>query len=111
MQDEVDRNPHRLRLNVIRGRNHALGLFDHVAALLLREVLSESRMREICMSGSMRTTYCVCLELRSLPSTGITRLHWYYEPLRHPWAPGLSLAGVRLVVADRAYPPGRLRAA
>ena len=23
------------------------------------------------------TTYCVCLELRSLPSTGITRLHWY----------------------------------
>ena len=35
------------------------------------------------------------LELRSLPSTGITRPHWYYEPLRHPGAPGLSLAGVR----------------
>ena len=48
------------------------------------------------------TTYCVCLELRSLPSTGITRLHWYYEPLRHPRAPGLSLTGVRLVIADRA---------
>jgi len=42
-------------------------------------------------------TYCVCLELRSLPSTGVTRLHRYYEPLRHPRAPGLSLAGVRLV--------------
>src|SRR5467141_2863940 len=28
--------------------------------------------------------YCVCLELRSLPSTGITQLHRYYEPLRHP---------------------------
>src|ERR1700675_4981689 len=27
------------------------------------------------------TTYCVCLELRSLPSTGITRLQRYYEPL------------------------------
>ena len=33
------------------------------------------------------TTYCVCLELRSLPSTGITRLPRYYEPLRHPRAP------------------------
>src|ERR1700726_362093 len=48
------------------------------------------------------TTYCVCLELRSLPSTGITRLPRYYEPLRHPRAPGLSLAGVRLVIADHA---------
>ena len=48
------------------------------------------------------TTCCVCLELRSLPSTGITRLQRYYEPLRHPRAPGLSLAGVRLVIADHA---------
>ena len=48
------------------------------------------------------TTYCVCLELRSLPSTGITRLQRYYEPLRHPRAPGLSLAGVRLVIPDHA---------
>src|SRR5712692_4091874 len=45
------------------------------------------------------TTYCVCLELRSLPSTGITQLQRYYEPLRHPNAPSLSLAGFRLVVA------------
>src|SRR3954464_9835741 len=48
------------------------------------------------------TTYCVCLELRSLPSTGVTRLQRYCEPLRHPTAPGLSLAGVRLVIPDLA---------
>src|SRR5467141_5218364 len=48
------------------------------------------------------TTYCVCLELRSLPSTGVTRLPRYYEPLRHPRAPGLSLAGFRLIIADHA---------
>jgi hypothetical protein len=39
------------------------------------------------------TTYYVCLELRSLPSTGVTRLQRYYEPLRHPKAPSLSLTG------------------
>ncbi len=48
------------------------------------------------------TTSCVCLELRSLPSTSVTRLQRYYEPLRHLTAPGLSLAGVRLVIPDRA---------
>src|SRR5262249_49757342 len=41
--------------------------------------------------------YCVCLELRPLPSTGVNRLQ-----LRHPKAPGLSLAGVRLIIADHA---------
>lgn len=40
----------------------------------------------------------VCLEPRLLPSTGITRLRQYYEPLRDPKASGLSLAGVRLVI-------------
>ena len=53
------------------------------------------------ISGSF-TTYCVCLELRSLPSTGVTRLPQYYEPLRHPRAPSLSLTGFRLVIADHA---------
>src|SRR6266849_1923147 len=52
-----------------------------------------------CPISTSFTTYCVCLELRSLPSTGITRLQRYYEPLRHPKAPGLSLAGFQLVVA------------
>src|SRR5208282_2443599 len=47
-------------------------------------------------------TSCVCLELRPLPSPGVTRLHRYYEPLRHPTAPGLSLAGVRLIIPDHA---------
>ena len=45
-------------------------------------------------------TFCVCLELRSLPSAGVTRFPRYYEPLRHPRAPGLSLAGVRLVLSS-----------
>src|SRR5258705_8667279 len=49
------------------------------------------------------TTYCVCLELRSLPSAGVTRPPRYYEPLRHPRAPGLSLTGFRLVIADHAF--------
>ena len=56
------------------------------------------------------TTYCVFLELRSLPSTGVTRLQRYYEPLRHPKAPSLSLAGFRLVVADHALGLPVLRA-
>ena len=47
-------------------------------------------------------TCCVRLELRPLPSTGITRLQRYYEPLRHPSAPGLSLTGVRLIIPDHA---------
>src|SRR5208282_5613391 len=48
------------------------------------------------------TTCCVRLELRSLPSPGITRLQRYYEPLRLPRAPGLSLTGIRLVIPDHA---------
>src|SRR5713101_6613410 len=55
-----------------------------------------------CPISRSVTTYCVCLELRSLPSTGVTRLQLYYEPLRHPRAPGLSLAGFQLVIADHA---------
>ena len=42
------------------------------------------------------STSCICLELRPLPSTGITRHLQYYEPLRHPMVPGPSLTGVRL---------------
>jgi hypothetical protein len=43
-------------------------------------------------------TSCVSLEPRPLPSLGVTRVQRYYGPLRHPIAPGLSLAGFRLVV-------------
>src|SRR5882724_9265518 len=55
-----------------------------------------------CPISRSLTASCVCLELRSLPSTGITRPQRYYEPLRHPRAPGPSLAGVRLVIPDHA---------
>src|SRR5271166_5149506 len=51
-----------------------------------------------------------CLELRPLPSTGITRLRRYYEPLRHPSAPGLSLTGVRLIIPDHVLGLPVLRA-
>jgi hypothetical protein len=40
---------------------------------------------------------CVRLYLKPLPSTGITRLHQYYEPLRHPTRPGPSLTSDRLI--------------
>src|SRR5271154_3845644 len=49
-------------------------------------------------------TFCVCLELRSLPSAGVTRFPRYYEPLRHPRAPGLSLTGVQLVLSSLTRP-------
>jgi hypothetical protein len=44
-------------------------------------------------------------EVRLLPSTGITRLHRYYGPVRLPKRPGLSLAGVRLVCDHRLGSP------
>ena len=53
----------------------------------------------------LSVTSCVGLELRPLPSPGVTRGQRYYGPLRHPRGnpacgvgPGLSLAGVRLRV-------------
>ena len=46
----------------------------------------------------LSVTSCVGLELRPLPSTGVTRCQRYYGPLRHPRRPGLSLTGVRLRV-------------
>src|SRR5580693_8170539 len=63
-----------------------------------------------CPISKSLTTCCVSLELRSLPSTGVTRLRRYCEPLRHPRAPDLSLAGVRLIIPDRALGPPVLRA-
>jgi hypothetical protein len=63
-----------------------------------------------CPISRSLTTSCVCLELRPLPSTGVTRLRRYYEPLRHPKAPGLSFAGVRLIIPDHALGLPVLRA-
>ncbi len=63
-----------------------------------------------CPISRSLTTSCVCLELRSLPSTGVTRLQRYYGPLRHPRAPGLSLAGLRLILPNHALGLPVLRA-
>ena len=63
-----------------------------------------------CPISASLATCCVRLELRPLPSTGVTRLQRYYEPLRHPRAPGLSVTGVRLVVPDHAMGLPVLRA-
>ena len=59
-----------------------------------------------CPISRSLTTSCVGLELRPLPSPGVTRLQRYCEPLRHPSAPGLSLAGVRLIIliTHRGFP-------
>ena len=73
------------------------------ARFRIRQIVSEQFSELIgCPISKSLTTCCVSLELRSLPSTGITRLPRYCEPLRHPKAPGLSLAGIRLVIAAHA---------
>ena len=67
------------------------------------------RLTAATKTGSPFPTSCVCLELRPLPSTGVTRLPRCCEPLRHPRAPGLSLAGVRLAIPDHVVGPPVLR--
>src|SRR6516162_6735945 len=63
-----------------------------------------------CPISRSLTASCVGLELRPLPSPGITRLPRYYEPPRHPSAPGLSLTGLRLIIPDHALGLPVLRA-
>ena len=63
-----------------------------------------------CPISRSLTASCARLEPRSLPSTGITQLQRYYEPLRHPTASGLSLTGVRLIILDHAVGLPVLRA-
>jgi hypothetical protein len=48
-------------------------------------------------------------KLRSLPSTGVTRLPRYCEPLRHPSRPGRALASCQLI--PTAITPGASRVA
>ena len=95
-----------LRSSNRTGRCPASGSRTRLHAFALRatpSVVSEHALEFIgCPISRSFTTYCVCLELRSLPSTGVTQLQRYYEPLRHPKAPSLSLAGLRLVIADHA---------
>ena len=78
--------------------------------LVLRSAKLQSDRLLGCPISRSLTASCVGLELRSLPSPVITRLPRYYEPLRHPSAPGLSLAGVRLIIPDHALGLPVLRA-
>jgi hypothetical protein len=100
---------------------HRTGQADFPHPASLGQELTLSRATPSAASGHLSEligcpisrsfpTYCICLELRSLPSTGVTRLQRYYEPLRHPKAPSLSLAGFRLVIADHALGLPVLRA-
>src|SRR2546427_10123251 len=59
-----------------------------------------------CPISRSLATCCVRLELRPLPSTGITRLRRYCGPLRHPKAPGLSVtaSGWSSPTAPRGFP-------
>jgi hypothetical protein len=60
---------------------------------------TSERFGEVLDSSSISLSFvasCALLQPRSLPSTGVTRLHRYYEPLRHPSRPRPSLAGVGL---------------
>ena len=57
-------------------------------------------MRELLGSSPFSLSVvasCVRLQLRPLPSIGVTRLRRYYEPLRHPSQPSLSLASCQLI--------------
>ena len=49
---------------------------------------------------AVATSY-VNLELRPIRSTSVTRLQRYYEPIRHPTWPSLSVTGVWLAVTRR----------
>jgi hypothetical protein len=60
----------------------------------------ENKNRELIGLSPISRSFvasCVRLQLRPLPSTGVTRLHQYYEPLRHPSQPGLSLTSCQLI--------------
>ena len=56
-----------------------------------------------CQSPGSCTTSSAGLELRSLPSTGVTRLRRYYGPLRHPAGPDSDPRGPS--VGGHAPPP------
>jgi hypothetical protein len=62
---------------------------------------TSERLMELLGSSPIPRSFvasCVRLKLRSLPFAGVTRLHRYYGPLRHPTRPGLALASYRLIL-------------
>ena len=101
---EPDRQISRIRLS---DKAYSIEIFPprHGRRLVLVVVVIASGTSQPLMEfiGSRQSPGCLSrpqmgLERRPLPSTGVTRLQRYYEPLRHPGRPGLSLAGVRLRV-------------
>src|SRR5262249_43435708 len=89
-------------LHVRRGRKKGLRLLPSLSRATPSAVSEHFSELLGCPISRSLTTYCVRLELRSRPSSGITRLHRYNGPLRLPRAPSLSLTGVRLVIPDHA---------
>ena len=80
-----------------RTRNHAL---QHVTPPVALEHLVGGY--RLSATPQLFATSCVVLELWPLPSAGVTRLHRYYGPIRHPRKrPSLSLAGCQLTVTCR----------
>jgi hypothetical protein len=77
----------------ITGRSLRFGMQRRLELLNLRWRYEAHRQ-----SPGSRALYDTGLELRPLPSAGITRRPRYCGPVRHPRRPGLSLAGVRLEV-------------
>ena len=76
--------------------------FFAVACNALHNAWASSGFRLSPMSRPLVAS-CVVLELRLLRSTGVTRLHRYYGPLRHLPQPGLSLTGVPLADTRRHH--------
>ena len=81
--------------------------FGHTLPALTRRLHPKAKLVPGSPVFSWRSQACATLqtlrpfpsvaEVRPLSSTGITRLHRYYGPVRHPIRPGLALAGCRLV--------------
>jgi hypothetical protein len=56
----------------------------------------------------VESTFDVGSELKPLPSAGITQHPQYCGPFRHPIAPGLAVAGFRLVDASTTQGASRV---
>ena len=66
--------------------------------LLLEEVLVLRHSPDRCLLHKHRPlSYLPAAQCAVHTGTGVTRYHGYYEPVRHPIRPSLSLAGFRLL--------------
>jgi hypothetical protein len=100
---EPDRRISRIRLSDgIREAAHETARYRFFTAVARSFRRSESLIGGYRQHGHSPDSshFQTAPEVRPLSSTGVTRLRRYYEPVRHPTRPGLSLAGVRLVLAE-----------